>query len=157
MREVRRTVEVPASERVEVSYACEEAGCGFATVDEREARAHWGREHAARGEQPIGDVVFLRFDSESDFSAFSEAVVGGGADHEVDYVDGRWVGPGWYGKQYRSSPRGCGCCSERTLKLVPAALVREEWRSRAERLGRLADLLDDLADSSRGGSGGAVG
>ena len=146
MREVRRTVEVPASERVEVSYTCEEPGCGFAIADEREARAHRGREHAARGEQSIGDVVFLRFDSEPDFSPFCEAAVGDGAGHEVDHVDGRWVGPGWYGKQYSSYPRGCGCCSERTLKLVPAALVREEWRSRAERLVRLVDLLDDLAD-----------
>ena len=84
MREVQRVVEVPASERVEVAYACEESGCGFETADERGARAHHGREHAVRGELMVNDLLFLRFDSDSDFSAFSEAAVG----VEIDEVRG---------------------------------------------------------------------
>ena len=117
MREVRQTIEVPASERVEVSYTCEESGCGFETADERESRAHRGREHAVRNELMVGDLLFLQFDNEADFSAFSEAAVGA----ETDEVRGNWVGPGWYGKRFGSEPCGRGCCSTTTLKLVPAA------------------------------------
>ena len=144
MRAVQRVVEVPASERVEVTYTCEEPGCDFETADEREARTHRGREHAVRGELMVNDLLLVRFDSESDFSAFSEAVVG----VEIDEVRGSWAGPGWYGKRYESEPCGRGCCSTSVLKLVPINDVREEWQARAERLSRSIDVLDKLIDAS---------
>lgn len=134
---------MPVSERVEVSYACEEPGCEFATTDEREAGAHRGRVHAVRGEQIVGDLVFLRFDSEADFGAFAAATRG----EEADEVGGCWAGPGWYGKRYERRPCGRGCCSTTALELVPLDAVRQEWRACAERLIRSVGALDGLACS----------
>lgn len=144
---------MPASERVEVSYACEESGCDFATANEGEARVHRGRAHAVRGEQVVDDLVFLRFDSEADFDAFAAATRG----EEADEVGGRWAGPGWYGKRHERRPCGRGCCSMSVLKLTPIGDVCADWRQQAEYFGAAADRLDALIAAANGGASGAGG
>lgn len=145
MKAVEKTIEVPADSRVEVFYTCEEPECDFETEDEEWARKHHGQQHAVKGERKVEGLLFLLFDSEADFTAFVEANTG----EERDEVDGDWSGPGWYGKEYGSKQRGCGCCSNTTLKLVAAEDMCATWRDRALHLNRVADLLEDLVEECR--------
>ena len=139
MRTIEKKVEIPASERVEVSYACEEPSCGFLTADERSARLHHGRVHAAGARQEIGGCQFLRFDSEADFAAFMESF----NSDEGDRVCGNWDGPGWYGK-YKPERRWHGWRPFKLFTLLKAEEAVADWKREAARLLVDADQLCKL-------------
>lgn len=99
-------------------YHCDE--CNFESENEEEVIKHYGFFHAPKEEKGFSGLEFIRFETETDMDAWSEAAnLDESFYNNYDEITVAWKGPGWYKISGKSQPCGRGCCSKYVMFLEP--------------------------------------
>jgi hypothetical protein len=137
MKVETKEIPIPSTTRTVTTYVCETEGCDYSTSDKESAEHHLGSEHAAKAEQEIDDVTYVKLLTAEDHKAYLAARLS-------DRSRGEFSEPGWYAVKRYTVPCGRGCCSDDVTELVELAVQRSMYQKLAANTQVTIKQLDEL-------------
>ena len=137
MKEIRTEI-IESKTSVKVIYACDFPDCKFEAESSYDEAKHEAQHHVKKQKQ-IGEISFYYFETAENMKAWSEAQK---RMHAHDFINGKFIIPGWYGAEARSSYyRGS---EDYGIELILSGHFEDKWRDEIKELEEHLKELSDL-------------